>query len=1221
MFQFVRSPVMLAHFILLSLLHFIASYTVIPDDCHTNATCHHCHNLHYYLHNGAKYFTHNAQILFLPGVHCLHTDLVIENVHNISLIGRSNDFSNTTSAIIQCNSSVGIIMRNVTNLSVENMVIKNCLASLYSAAVIIKECGGVKLHHVQIHHTHHWSNYIICLKGFNVMGNSYLDHISCDKQIFFDYYETNTSLHNQNISLDHYNTVGNFTDRCAVYIGLRQFSYSLTFHILNTSPKQLQGSFLEVNSLKSNTVVIANCLLNDDHYKTNQHLLYLFGVNAYFCSCQFINYDRNELISIFKNEIVVFSYCIFHHNKIHYGLIRVNRSSSITIEHCKFYENTASIFDYIRKQYINEKFYDHNCAQTDIVIIKNTTFYTNKFLRSSLMTVLCARLILTGPIKFHNITDLTANPSILHAAYSFTSCTAIRLVKSTITIYGYIEFSQNILGALIMYSECETQECYTTNVADNASLIIVNNRLGTYFNAKWDIRHYHIKKVNYPPCFFQYLNSSTSTNDKIGHTNYSIIFSRNAVNTNGYLILFSSKVFGLHRDYGQLQQVGLTITHCYWLPHSAFTTTIPLDVNEKYVTSTNNSEYLPQISAPKLLCYCINDTHYDCYKDDLGYLYPGQTANVPFHCPDNFMNISNAKVKVLVDTNFNGTYFTPCVVHKPKELIQFTSKKCIRLQYTIAFFTESWCELFLKVPFNGKMEYSVFYIRQLLCPLGFIKKDGICQCHPLFKLFGITDCNINNQTVLRPANSWMSATNHNNYYICLYCPFYYCKQQSSYLNLTTPELQCQFNRSGLLCGKCQQGLSTVFGSPDCQHCSSVYLLLIIPIAIAGIILVLLLFLLNLTVTNGTINAFILYANIISTNSTTFFPDYNSSQNTFEYVFISLANLDLGIKTCFYNGMDDYAKMWLQLAFPFYLIFIAALLILASRYSATVQKITAHRALPVLATLFLLSYTKVLRTVSIVLFFYSSITHLPSEHSTSVWSVDANVPLFGVQFTFLFVVCLILFLILVPFNVILLFTKTVSRFNIVTKFRPLLDAYQGPYKIRFYYWTGLQLMLRTVFFGLSSLDSNINLTIGIIILSIVNVVHARSKPFKSTIKNYQESLFIINLLGLYAFILSFAQNDISKTSVNVLITMALTQLALIVSYHICKYACKREFKERVVSILQASYNVLTKWITQFYNKPTARGCDQHFQLHICSIPEVTYNYHEYQEPLISQEYCK
>ena len=153
--------------------------------------------------------------------------------------------------------------------------------------------------------------------------------------------------------------------------------------------------------------------------------------------------------------------------------------------------------------------------------------------------------------------------------------------------------------------------------------------------------------------------------------------------------------------------------------------------------------------------------------------------------------------------------------------------------------------------------------------------------------------------------------------------------------------------------------------------------------------------------------------------------------------ISLANLDLGIQICFYNGMDDYAKMWLQLAFPFYLIFIATLIIIISRYSTTIQRLTARRALPVLATLFLLSYTKILRIVSSVLFFYSTITHLPSKHTTLVWSVDANVPLFGVRFTILFIVCLILFLILVPFNVILLFTKTLSRLINLNHYRMLI----------------------------------------------------------------------------------------------------------------------------------------------------------------------------------------
>ena len=348
--------------------------------------------------------------------------------------------------------------------------------------------------------------------------------------------------------------------------------------------------------------------------------------------------------------------------------------------------------------------------------------------------------------------------------------------------------------------------------------------------------------------------------------------------------------------------------------------------------------------------------------------------------------------------------------------------------------------------------------------------------------YGITSCNINDQTIQRPTNSCISATTHNNsytYHISLHCPFQYCLPHSSHLNFSTPNSQCQFNRSGLLYGHCQQGrLSTVFSSFNCQHCSNMYLFLIIPIAVIGLLIVLLLFSLNVTVTDGSINGFILYTNIIS------------------------------IQTCFYNGMDDYAKIWLQLAFPFYLIFIATLIIITSRYSTTIQRLTARRALPVLATLFLLSYTKILRIVSSVLFFYSTITHLPSKHTTLVWSVDANVPLFGVRFTILFIVCLILFLILVPFNIILLFTRTLSRFRFVNKFKPLLDAYQGPYKDKYYNWTGLQLVMRVVFFGISSLDRDINITISILLLSVIIGLHGIIRPFKIKYKNYQEMLLYI-----------------------------------------------------------------------------------------------------------------
>ena len=328
-----------------------------------------------------------------------------------------------------------------------------------------------------------------------------------------------------------------------------------------------------------------------------------------------------------------------------------------------------------------------------------------------------------------------------------------------------------------------------------------------------------------------------------------------------------------------------------------------------------------------------------------------------------------------------------------------------------------------------------------------------------------------------------------------------------------------------------------------------------------------------------------------------------------YTFMSLANLDLGIQTCFYNGMDDYAKMWLQLAFPFYLIFIATLIIITSRYSTTIQRLTARRALPVLATLFLLSYTKILRIVSSVLFFYSTITHLPSKHTTLVWSVDANVPLFGVRFTILFIMCLILFLILVPFNIILLFTRTLSRFRFINKFKPLLDAYQGPYKDKYYYWTGLQLLIRAMFFGISSLDRNINIAISILLLSVIIGYHGVMQPFKIKHKNYQEMLLFFNLQGLYV-ILSYSQGISDTSAITVMITVAAVHFSFIMVYHVITYVHDGVIRNKI----QLCINTLTGWITRLHKKSQP----QRFQLQDNirdNIPEVAYNYSECREPLV------
>ena len=216
---------------------------------------------------------------------------------------------------------------------------------------------------------------------------------------------------------------------------------------------------------------------------------------------------------------------------------------------------------------------------------------------------------------------------------------------------------------------------------------------------------------------------------------------------------------------------------------------------------------------------------------------------------------------------------------------------CNSLQYSVSFSNEYWCELFLKGYSDGIETMDIYYINQKPCPAGFIKIDGICQCYPFLKQFNII-CDIDNHALIRPATVWLQPihpSNHYGYQVSLHCPFYYCLPHSSHLDFSDPNSQCQFNRSGKLCGHCPQGFSTVFGSSHCQQCSNIdniylrryilsmhgsniYLFLIVPFAIAGLVLVLLL---NLTVTDGTINAFILYVNVISINSTVFFPKFTS----------------------------------------------------------------------------------------------------------------------------------------------------------------------------------------------------------------------------------------------------------------------------------------------------------------------------------------------------------
>ena len=292
---------------------------------------------------------------------------------------------------------------------------------------------------------------------------------------------------------------------------------------------------------------------------------------------------------------------------------------------------------------------------------------------------------------------------------------------------------------------------------------------------------------------------------------------------------------------------------------------------------------------PLSICQCVNpgprsgvkygSNCHDCYSIHLGSIFPGQAIRVKLIVAKLWLYHNLSAITIVV----HNTEDDDCSVVDTFQLSQtHLNHECNNYSYTLWPKNESinLCKLFIGLQNIPEM----FYVQFKPCPLGFTYQENrkSCYCDPVLNknvVISIESCNLSDETILRPANSWIFAkkdnTNNIIYVVSSHCPHERCLPYQSNLNLSNPDSQCQFNKAGLLCGNCQQGLSSVFGSHHCEHCSNMYILLIIPNAIAGVVFVTLLYIFNLTVRNGTVNTCIFYINIINIHALMFFPKDNS----------------------------------------------------------------------------------------------------------------------------------------------------------------------------------------------------------------------------------------------------------------------------------------------------------------------------------------------------------
>ena len=1182
-------------------------YCVVPErDALCPSQCEsRCNILQHYYSNASSYFKSNIVILFTNGIFHHTSNLTVERVVNLSF----TSLSQTTSAIIQCSEHVGFIFNSFSQITIKNMNFLNCGQLVYThnhqrfhAALGFINGSHLALYRIVISHSPVQGLLIYGVQG-NIsikesrfsragMGHDQLDSNMdiAGNSIFAE--PTPLLWKDMNIVIKNSEFVDNSNRPTCVEANIsssdldelcdcRHLASGLALILRHSNVSvQVFNSVFKNNSgcLGGNLAVVFNTtrpfhgsVLIQDCLITNGIAVFGGGLYIFYFSAP----DSNHHCSLENDSVInlttIANTTIEENIAVTGGGLYTGLTQSLVIcipyrilitNSCRFQYNTLSRIGFggvaIHSMNFLSFGYKNQILLQFLLVIQESEFTGNYFSQCSKWNNSGSGVIY---IKTNRHAEME-NISIYNNQYS-----GIMIVDSNLVLSGSIEIYNNSgsSGGGMLF--CSNSIMFLT---PNTTVTIANNQVE---HAGGGICVEGQCMQSRPLCFFQ-PDYKAAVHPKLNHSIKVILKNNNA-------------------KYAGDQIYGGTIDYCYLMnsPYHNVSQHIGDSVEVfqqlfQYDSSNSHSVTSPQRRV--CLCYKADNSttmQHNCsaHQSIPESFYPGE----PFTL--------SAVVVGQLDGPVPGTVYaelktTGTLGHS--ESIQKTRQRsCTDLQYTI--YTNHYynATLVLNIQFFGDKsftEHLKFYkpleitIAIKECPLGFNLHAYGNFCHCLEKLQDGFHCNISNKTIIPKRGFWIgySGPSQLNQTI-LYsvgCTIDYCRNThldyiegsagvtSEQTLFSDQDSQCQFNRTGILCGSCSTNSSVILGSSQCSDdCANTSLLLIPLFAVMGILLVILLVVLNMTVTEGTVNGLLFYANIVQISNVVLFRGTSIPfLSSLFKGFIAWLNLDFGISTCLYRGMDDYAKAWLQFAFPLYIWLITGVIIYLSRHFTFVARMVNKNGVSVLATLILISYSKMVRA-TIVAVHFKILYHLDPNGSTNTstlcWYSDCNVQYMKGKHILLGIVGFILVLCLLPFAFFLLFSDHLNKLKCCSlwKLKPFLDAYTGPYTDEGRYWTGLLLVVRIILFAASGFShsngiTSLNVTLSnvVVVLLLILPWLLRTGIYHKRWLNILECSFLMNLGVLstgtqYLFYYKQRQEWLTHMSIG----LAFTTFFIILIYHLCQ----------------------------------------------------------------------
>ena len=1082
-----------------------AEYKGESNPCHNGE----CFSLMHYAKLQGNFMS-NTVFKFLPGNHDLiEIYITATRITNLTLIGYIESEERSTPAMVQCiGSHTGFQFEYVTNLSIMHLGFQNCgfpSYKNYNQALMMKSVTNMHLLDVSIYNTSGYGLFTHQLGGQSLINETIIDSshntTGCFSGNLRMIYDSKTDDSHQLLISNSRFQNGTISTKCRQTCSKHYYATGIGMFLATTNRIQItlkhvtltrnqacNGGNLAISYVHtrqstnwSSSVTLQNCalslgsaLVGGGMYMSvvaRQNKSTVTNDSTVIVSIMDTHFDRNEADVVGGGAYLQL-----------YEEVELSVGAKIIIIKSNFSSNSVRQLTHgrggVALSVLNFQiagYLPHKTLQYDLSVT-SCYFTNNRVVISKSDSVGSGTLF----VQENTITHLRDN------VFAHNKCTGIVAVRSNLILEGNTTISNNTGnngGGILL---CDNSIIYLSgtvhvNITQNHALSF-GGGIYTEYECTQAI----------PPCFFQYDHLENKT----------IVMDRNAAKAGTALY-------------------GGSIDYCYFFGSYGPKNSTKVFFNLFQFTNKDKS-YIT--STPVRVCFCKMDTKgtliHDCGEYERTYsMYPGSELKLPLvtvgqrNGPVPGVVLASRVTNETAIQSIKGIscqYLSYSISPKAMRYASLHEDHTVNISLTVqnTDFTEI---------FDSFWNITV-YVRFKTCPLGFqLQQDCTtsdpCGCICLKKLKDNLDrieCDIKRTTIHKEyySFSWLGFKTTNNktdVVFTPFCPSDYCNvKQPHNIDVNKPDTanqQCEFNRAGTLCGGCQQNLSKVFGSSSCSDCAGSYSIeravgLAVAFVIAGIVLVIFLGVLNMTVTEGTLNAIIFYMNIVKVNSGIFIGPPKNFPVKLLNVFVSWMNLDLGIEVCFYNGMSAFDKSLFQFLFPLYLWFLAGIIIILCRRFSLLSRMVGENAVKLLATIILLSYAKFLRTAIDVL----HLTTLSYGHESTylhVWTMDGNIQYASKKHAILLALGSIVVAVTLPYTLVLCFIQCLRKIPNtkilfwVNKLKPFFDAYTGPYKDRYHFWTGFLLIVRIgLFVGIAANASKgpiLNLTLVGTITSLLTLL--------------------------------------------------------------------------------------------------------------------------------------